>query len=333
MQISSINFVGINSYTNKRCDLQTKTSYRNPVFKAEIPLDTYKNYIRKQLINGEIQTHQICDRYKKGLSAFRKLGDFSISEYKNLTQDEIDNINIVANDHIYNNKKWLFYDKAFIKNLNYHNMIANGIKDKLNNLYGEGNYVVVPIGRSLSSIGKCLGYKIGEDNIKLLPMSRAWRFLDSEGFKGENFRALRKYLDSIGLSKKEVKTSGKQYIFMDYCYKGLSLKGTEALLKSDKIYGGLENIEFINIMQFLKDIKLEKQSDEFYLAKNTLKEDIETCFERSRFKQYSTVKECPRLSDINDSIKKPEDYDFGSRIFLFKLLENEMKSPKSVQTV
>ena len=228
-------------------------------------------------------------------------------------------------------EQWLLYDKVFNKDLRYNNIIANGIKNKLNELYGEGNYIVIPIGRSLSSVGKCLGYKIGEDKVKSLPMSSAGRFLDLEKCKDEDFDAFREYLNSIGLSKNDVTTSGKKYIFMDYCCRGVSLKGVENLFKSDKIYENLDNIEFVNIVKFLKKTKLEKSTEDFFPNMNTLIDDIECGLYRSSFKPYSVVKECHRLSNTKDSVIKPEDYKFETRIFLFKLLDNEMNKSSQLK--
>ena len=324
MQITRITSFQTNIRTNRIQSSSKKAQNGYPVFNAGWPDDDYKNYLRNLLIKKTSENEPITDNYKKGLVSLSKLEDFTISEYQKLTKEEINNINEVVNDHIYNNKQWLFYDKAFNKDINYHEIIANGIKNGLNQVFGEGNYIVIPIGRSLSSIGKCLGYKIGEDNVKLLPMSNAVRFLKPEKCEDEDFDALSEYLDSIGLSKKEIETSGKQYIFMDYCATGLSLLGAEKLLTSDKMYGNLENIKFVNIVSFLKQLKLEPSKDEFNPGINNFADDLDRMFCHSRFKPYSQVKECYRLSDTKNSVMKPEDYKFDARVFLFKLLDNEM---------
>ena len=328
MYVSSISSFTKNINQSKKSDLKIKDSCYYPSFKAEIPIDIYRNYLKVLVKNNELKTIQLSKNYINGLQAFRKLGNFTIDEYKGLTEYEVNCINEVAYEHIYNNKRYALYNENFNKNLHYHDIVAKGIKDKLNSMFGEGNYYVIPIGRSLSSIGKCLGYKIGEDKVKELPLSRANRFLDLEKSKDINFDALSKYLNSIGLSKKDIETSEKQYVFMDYCASGWSFLGAKNLLKADKIFGNSLNIKFFNILHLLKTVKLDKPTHEFFPEIDTFIEDLSRMFKYSQFKKYALVNECIYFDKIKDSIKQPEDFSFESRIFLFKLLDNEMKNIK-----
>ena len=287
----------------------------------------------------------VTESFKKGLLTLKKLGNFTIDEYKKLTLEELNNLNEVADDHIYKNHTTLMYDKTFNIKLQYHDVIATGIKDSLNHIFGENNYVVISIGRSCSSICKCLGYKIGEDKVKQLPMSQASRFyfLDLEGspshyssgkatdlekYKNEDFEALNEYLSSIGLSKEEVEKSGKQYIFMDYCNTGFSLLGAKSLFKSDKIYGNLDNVKFINIMHLLNKADLSPMTETYYPWVHSFTKDIGQLFLKAQFKGYSIVKECKCLRKTKDLLFKPDEYNFKTRIFYFKFLENEMKKQK-----
>ena len=326
MYVSNISKIATNFNTSKKSEPAVINSCYGSTFKANIPIDIYKNYLSVLAGNNELKSLPLNETYINGLRAFRKLGNMTIDEYKGLTEYEINCINEVADEYIYNNKKYALYDINFNKNLHYHNIVAKGIKDKLNRMFGEGNYCIIPIGRSLSSIGKCLGYKIGEDKVKELPLSRTVRFLDLEKCKDINYDALCKYLDSIGLSKKEVETSGKQYIFIDYCASGWSFLGTKNLFKSDKIFGNTGNIKFFNILHLLEKVKLDKPTDEFFPGIATFIEDLSRMFQYSVFKKYALVKECFYFDKMKDSIKRPEDFTFESRIFLFKLLDNEMKS-------
>ena len=203
--------------------------------------------------------------------------------------------------------------------MQYNEIVAEQIKKVLNDKLGIGNYIVIPIGRSLSSIGKCLGYKIGEDNVKSLPMSRGWRFLNLEKCK-EDFDAFSKYLDSVGLSKEEVEKSNKHYVFIDYCCSGDSLRGVKNLFES-KICGHRDNVQFKNLFDFLPkelDYKIDKFGTTFF-------EDLEDRLKYGAFKKYSQVKECIFLADTEKKVIKPEEYDLQTQVFYFKLLENEMR--------
>ena len=289
MQISYIKPVTIKSYNNTN-KYQTNT----PMFKAGITADTF---IKKQV-------------------PFDKLKNFTIAEYRQLSKSEINDINKMIDESF-----WILHDKQkFFDYLNYHDLAGTSIKSTLERKLGVGNFVVIPIGRSISSIGKCLGYKIGEYNVKPLPMSRACRFVDMESAncKKENYDVLNSYLSSIGLSKEEVKTSGKQYIFMDYCHTGASLCGVKSLFKSEKVYGDLDNLEFINVHHLLLNIEskdlLEKLENEFYCQ---------------AFKDYSLVDKCHNLSNTKNAVIKPENYTNEAKYFYFKLLDNEITKSKS----
>lgn len=247
---------------------------------------------------------------------------FTIDWYKTLTPDKIDIFNKRADQYIYHNKEWLFYDKNFNKHLHYHDIIATGIKNALNDKFGADNYIVIPIGRSVSSICKCLGYKIGEDRIKPLPMSSARRFVDLENCK-ENFKLLTQYLKSIGLSKRDIKTTDKKYVFIDYCNSGRSLHGVKILFESNKVWGQQDNVYFEDIIKLLSRRKRNLAYDKIF-PKKFLK-DLEEEFLVSRYKRYALVKDCPRFHYLKDAVLQPEDYNYERQVFYWKLLDNEIK--------
>ena len=207
--------------------------------------------------------------------------------------------------------------------MHYHDIIAIGIKDTLNDKFGIGNYIVIPIGRSVSSICKCLGYKIGEDRIKPLPMSSAGRFVDLENCK-ENFKLLTQYLKSIGLSKKDIKTSNKQYVFIDYCNSGRSLQGVKTLFESNKVWGHQDNVHFEDIIKLLSRRKRKLLTYDGMSPKKFLK-DLEEEFFVSKYKRYALVKDCPRFHYLKEAALQPEDYNYEQQVFYWKLLDNEMK--------
>ena len=345
MKITNINPATVNPYINKGCNQPVKAPCNSPAFKSKYSREMYVKYVENWLFWRARHDLPFTESFKKGLLTLKKLGTFTIDEYKKLTQEELNNLNEIADDYIHNNPDDLLYSENFYKKLQYYDVIATAIKDRLNHIFGENNYVVIPIGRSLSSICKCLGYKIGEDKVKQLPMSRANRFLSMDlgsppiyyrsdkvtnlkECKNEDFDALNEYLSSIGLSKEEVKKSEKQYIFMDYCNTGYSFLAAKSLLKSNKMYGNLDNIKFINVMHLLKKAKINLIADKYYPWVHSSTEDIELMLSNSIFKKYSIVEECHRLGDTKDSLFKPDEHNLQTRIFYFKFLENVMKKQK-----
>lgn len=259
--------------------------------------------------------------FKTGLSfksqiPFSKLKYFTVREYEQLSVNEISVINKMINK---------IYGSSFDALLKYHDVAAEGIKQALDYIVGAGKYVFIPVGRSVSSIGKCLGFKIGEKNVKPLPMSQASRFLTMENCN-EDFGALLKYLEAIGLSKKEIETSGKMYIFSDYCRTGKSLSGAENLFKSEKILGEQENIAFTNVLHFLPNIQPgDVRKDMSFISNLTFRDKLEDMFSDGSLKPYSLVNSCFNLNDTQNAVIRPENYTDRAKSFWFKLLDNEMQ--------
>ncbi len=256
------------------------------------------------------------DTFRK---TFSKLKNFTLNEYNQLSKSEINLINK-------NIDKMFADDIDFHRALKYHDIVAEGMKQTLNNCYGVGNYIVIPIGRSLSSICKCLGYKIGEEKIKLLPMSQAGRFWNY--YENEDIELFRKYLDSIELSQDTIKTSGKKYIFTDYCNSGDSLIGAKKLLTS-KIFDNDNNLEFIDVFQLIEDLQPNKIRNDIsewenYIFKNTFRGMLR----RMEFKRYSLVDKCINLDYTKEAVIKPEHYRPDAKCFWFKLMDNEANKMK-----
>ena len=258
-----------------------------------------------------------------------KLRNFTIEEYKKLTAKEIKQLNEIVK------KAQCEYINSDVRT---HDLVASNIKATLDRKFGEGKYVIVAIGRSISSIGKCLGYKIGEENVKQIPMSNAFRFSKRKHLKTskEDFELFNKYLNSIGLSKKEIEASGKTYIITDYCCTGSSLHGAAKLLRSDKVWGDKPNVISKNIIG-LMDNKLFKFSDSLSLKsimytifpkKYMFADQLEFLLAQKAFKKYSLVSKCINLSKTAESVIKPEQYSLEKKAFLFKLLDNEMAKSK-----
>ncbi|MBO5446231.1 hypothetical protein J6A34_01855 [bacterium] len=150
-----------------------------------------------------------------------------------------------------------------------HTIVPIALKDMFDNFFGAGKYVVITIGRSLSTIGKALGYRIGEENVVNLPMSWSRRFMPDTTRVGDHFEMYKnitshnegldkflEYLGKIGLSKEQVKNSGKSYVLMDYCCSGDSLKGAEFLFKSDYVWGVGAKTYAVDILSALEKYDL-----------------------------------------------------------------------------
>ena len=206
----------------------------------------------------------------------------------------------------YNNDK--FYNNVEI----IHDYSANSIKDNFDKKYGKGKYVVIIIGRSLSSIGKILGYKIGEDNVKNIPLSKAgyynfkWKLKelnDSGAIK--NFK---KHLETLGITEEKIKKGDKKYIITDYCISGKSLDGAENLL----------NMTFNCNNLFIKEDFLQQLGDE------NIKEITDRYLNRCDFKDFSFVKESYDIKNNSKKIIHPFLAKRSKKLVWFKLLDNEM---------
>ena len=184
------------------------------------------------------------------------------------------------------------------------------------------------IGRSISSIGKVLGYKIGEQNVKSVPMSTSHRFCYSDLNKiltykdkysqlneyigySDNPEVLNKYLKSIGLSKEEIEKSKKHYIISDYAFSGASLAGTKRLFESDFVLGKHPNVHYINVSDLIP--KDNKAYPKLYLQ-----------LYESMFKKFSFVNQSHYLNETARSIRDTQKAPLLTRLFWFKLLDNEM---------
>lgn len=150
---------------------------------------------------------------------------------------------------------------------------ADKIKRTLDKKYGENNYVLVAIGRSVSSIIELIG-EMG-CNVKIIPLSGLRRY-DIDNISQKNLKAYKRFLKGIGLSESDLtKNRDKTYILTDFTYYGRTLNKTETLLKKDYMLGYAPNLISIPISDLL--------GDDYYLM------GYEKLFEYNRFKYYSYV--------------------------------------------
>jgi len=291
MQISGINF---NTCINRFANIKTNSVRRSPFVSA-------LSFGRQE------------DIFEKNpLSKFK---DFTIEEYKSLSNEEIAKIN---EDIDTNGCRNYEYD------LGMHKLMCSGMKSYLDKKYGKNNYTVITLGRSVSSLGKGLGYKIGEDNVKMLPMTSAGRFcLTSD--TSENVKSFNEYLDSVGLSKENIKKSGKEIVLVDYSYTGRSLLGARKLLQRDDIWGKDKEIHIENIMDMVKDVGNRAVKKHGFDSQQHFIIDSELIFWNSLYKKYSLVDRCCDLENTARSVLDLTEEPRYKREFLFKLLDGMMK--------
>lgn len=214
-----------------------------------------------------------------------------------------------------------------------HDVTASCTKAVLDKFFGESNYVVIPIGRSLSSIGKVLGYKIGENNVKNIPLSNAkryniWADLHHDAYETKEIEMFTQYLKSIGLDEDVVKNSGKKYVLTDYCSTGYSLSGAKKLFKF--IFGkDNENIFAFDITRFFDFIDKKAFLQNNKIDINFVRAKLESNLFCSKYKIFSTVNHCKQLSKAVCSEKDLSQDIRSVKLFRFKLLDNEMLNPES----
>ena len=292
MKVSGIqpfNSINTKTYSNARCYTQkTPTGYfSNVVLSNNNPAVYFKG------VNTSF--------------AIDKLNEFSVKEYKKLSPDFIRKLRQECSQILYSSK---MQDKT--KDIEAkHEIASNFIINALDSQYGKDNWVIISLGRSVSSILKVIGYKIGEERAKQLPMTRANRFIDEKSIKAlegtEDLEVLKKYLDSIGLNKKNIAESNKHYVLTDYCYSGGSLLGGYKLLTSDLLLGNTPKIHKVDVMSVIP-----LQFDEY--------------FYHGKFKEYSEVKQCRDLKETANSLCDISSLSRESKLMRFKLLDNVMKN-------
>ena len=253
----------------------------------------------------------------------KKLKDFSIDEYNTLSNDEknilrlrykihflpFQHQNIGYGKKIYNSSPK--YIKKFANSAEIiHSGAADEIKESLDNIYGEGKYTVVTIGRSVSSIGKVLGYKLGEDSVLNIPMSSASRFMSEKNRKCENLDFLKKFLDEKGINKKMLSNPDMQIVLVDYSNRGYSLEGALDLFQKE-------------LYPQYKD-RISAESVVPLISNPNLRAHVDNNLTYSTFKNFSFVGKCENMSNIYSALNCLSDKKEFDKLFLFKLLDDFM---------
>ena len=292
----------INSIT----DYSNKTNQYNQYNTIQIP---YNNQYSRKIGNQNGKVNFEGRLFKLfGIDPIWNFHKFSVSEYNTLTKGEL--INLRKQYFKMYSKNPIKYER--IEKL--HEGVSEYMRQTMDNLYGEGNYVVITIGRSMSSIGKVLGYKIGEQNVINIPMTNAARYLDMKKVDALNnkkeLREFLKYLDSLGLGKGKIKNSDKQYIITDFCCTGCSLMGAENLFKSKYVWDGPKNV---SKMDFLSDWAMVNDTS------------VINDFMSGEYKKLAFVSRCCSLSDCANRTINPMIEPRQTKLIWFKLLDNQMQ--------
>ena len=235
----------------------------------------------------------------------KKFKDFSLEEYSKLSPFEL---SILRTRYKCLEKTDYFYKNTEIM----HDKLSDAIKTGLDKKYGENNYRVVVIGRSLSSIGKVLGYKIGEDRVINVPLSAVGSGYYSsretiQSFeKGGAIKQFSDYLDTLGLSKDSVVNSKEKLVVMDYCCTGESLNGADNLFKY--LYDDSSNVVAENPYTLINGHSLKKTFSGLMLS--------------SAYKPYSFVDKCLYIGSSPNRVVDTQKADYKTRLVWFNLLDS-----------
>lgn len=304
MQINSVSYVNYTKYNNGK--------KRTNIIRRNNDNLAFQGLGKIKLVN------------RLSFNPLNKLKDFSKEEYEKISPYEIKFLRFMYKNFV------KVFDNDFYKNAeNIHKEASEIIKNSLDKEFGEGKYVFIPIGRSISSIGKILSYKIGAENVISIPMSSAHRFLHSNLekcleyngdykilngniLKSDNVDVFKKILDKIGLSEKNINNSNKHYVICDFCFSGTSLAGVKKLFESDFLFGKRDNIHYRNVMNLVPENFDFNTKLRHYLYE-------------SAFKRFSFVNSSKYLNSTMSSFKDIKKEPMSTRLFWFKLLDDAMK--------
>ena len=187
--------------------------------------------------------------------------------------------------------------------------IAERVKTKFDNLFGENNYMVIAVGRSIASVAETLGFMGNES--KILPMSElSYRLPQNIPDKD----VYKQYLDKIGLTKELIQNNPeKKFVLMDYAVSGDSLDTAKEFLELPEFLGKSENFISREINHYIPSFKV----------KNLLYYE--------RFKNFAPIGKLPldKLKDVfqqADSTTSNEGRfnicQYIRKLFLFNVLDS-----------
>ena len=184
-------------------------------------------------------------------------------------------------------------------------------KKYFDSLYGENNYTLIAIGRSVASIAETMKY-LGAD-VKIIPLSGLRNGLPKEI---PNIDLYKKYLSKIGINLGMLeKNKDKKYILFDYQYSGNSLQNADEFIRKNILNSDPENLIKISINEVL--------DKDFYTNFHLL-------FSLNRFKEFSSVgklnimnlKNCFKQSNPFTAIEYQSNMaKYLRKIFLYNVFE------------
>ena len=188
------------------------------------------------------------------------------------------------------------------------------LKKELDERYGKNNYIFVSVGRSPSTVGRCLEEM--EVPVIYCPIS-GLRYDELDKFR-KSYRYTQ-YLDFLaqkGLSKEQVENSGKKLLVYDYTESGASLKCFGEILS--KGMGLDENIIVLrSLNQDILDIAPNKYDASVYIG------DMFSCCKAER---YGGVPEWDLASFTNaKNAKLTPENQAGYNQFKFILYDKNAK--------
>lgn len=201
---------------------------------------------------------------------------------------------------------------------------ARGIKQFLDEKYGNNEYVFVSIGKSPSLIAKVLEY-MGVET-KYLPMSKLGRkdnqFSDIDSmFLEYKFDKYGDFMRRQGITAEKLGSESKKYIFYDYTFSGDTLKRFERIMK-EKFALPDDKIEFRSLDEdILRLFEGKIIIDDIDAAQ----EYVETYFNHGVAEKYSIIRGLPytRVDIANyepDALAKYDEWE--PKIFNFLVMDN-----------
>lgn len=182
------------------------------------------------------------------------------------------------------------------------------VKKKFDDRYGENNYTIIAVGRSIASVAETLNFIGGEALV--IPLSELRHYLPSQI---PDIDLYRQYLDKIGLTKEKIRENpDKKFILMDYAVSGDSLMTAREFLEKPDLLGKSDNFFDYEINYIIKSLKALQ------------------LFYYERFKNFAPVGKLP-LSNLKDVFMQSDSKtsregrgticQYGRKLFLFSLLD------------
>lgn len=232
--------------------------------------------------------------------------NFGITEYESLAQYEKNYIRRLAKTAY----KELGNDLKVVKNS------SSFFKEHFDKIYGEGNYVFVSVGRSLSPNAEALKTMgVTSHSIPISGMGGTVKPKVREIKTGIN--EYKQYLESVGLDANTISKSNKHYLFCDYTASGSSLKSFEEFIKSSEVGINSANVHIVNINDVLlhSDVKVRGFNP---------KEYIDSYLSGMLLKGYSSTPKLDyrNLTNIKNAVKEPQG--LKSKIFNFCLIDKPL---------